>query len=345
MASRKEKNLQRRGVINSATTTEAALVEELMQTVQGDSQSKHLAARAQLLADQAKRQKTKEIRASIAKSKLQREKDLEEERVAQAAMKARAAGMAEEAAKRKNEKLSRHYFPQSPLPLEGTVDPATASPVKKKHKNDDALGTVIEIDMDSEEMEESKEEEDQSPSDARTPVQEAVTDEQMIVSPSEPQSILRTKKTMLEAAASGVEPNANPFFAPKTLGSNKEGISPSEFANEVFIKMTITIPPKSKDFVGTDTKWAISQITDWFKQAQTDLAPEHSLILLSYLRTSKLEPEAMKNTKKYLQGTINSVKKYVDQFRVNTQAAGKGNSYPIYAKMRIGTNAFGKDLN
>jgi hypothetical protein len=61
--------------------------------------------------------------------------------------------------------------------------------------------------------------------------------------------------------------------------------------------------------------------------------------------TSKLEPEAMKNTKKYLQGTINSVKKYIDQFRVNTQAAGKGNSYPIYAKMRIGTNAFGKDSN
>jgi hypothetical protein len=39
------------------------------------------------------------------------------------------------------------------------------------------------------------------------------------------------------------------------------------------------------------------------------------------------------------------VKKYVDQFRVNTQAAGKGNSYPIYAKMRIGPNAFGEDLN
>jgi hypothetical protein len=118
-------------------------------------------------------------------------------------MKARAAGMAEEAVKRKNEKSSRHYFPQSPLRSEGTVDPATALPVKKKHKNDDALGTVIEIDMDSEEMEESKEEEDQSPSDARTPVQEAVTDEQMIVSSPEPQSILRTKKMMLKAAALG----------------------------------------------------------------------------------------------------------------------------------------------
>jgi hypothetical protein len=84
LAIHKEKNLQRRGVINSAMTTEAALVEELMQTVQGDSQSKQAAARAQLLADQAKRQKTEEIQASIAKSKLQREKDLEEERAAQA---------------------------------------------------------------------------------------------------------------------------------------------------------------------------------------------------------------------------------------------------------------------
>jgi hypothetical protein len=57
----KEKNLQCSGVINSAMTTEAALMEELMHIVQGDSQSKQAAARAQLLADQAKRQKTEEI--------------------------------------------------------------------------------------------------------------------------------------------------------------------------------------------------------------------------------------------------------------------------------------------
>jgi hypothetical protein len=188
---------------------------------------------------------------------------LEEERVARAAIKARAAGIAKEAAKRKNEKSSRHYFPQFPLRSEGTVDPATSSPIKKKHKNDDALGTVIEIDMDLEE------EEDPSPSVARTPVQEAVADDPMTVSPPEPQSILRKKKMMLEAAALGVEPNANPFPAPKMPGSNKEGIPPSEFVNEVFIEMTFTIPPKPKDFVGTDTKWAISQIMDWFKQSQT----------------------------------------------------------------------------
>jgi hypothetical protein len=47
-------------------------------------------------------------------------------------MKVRAAGMAEEAAKRKNKKSSQHYFPQSPLRSEGTVNPAMASPVKKK---------------------------------------------------------------------------------------------------------------------------------------------------------------------------------------------------------------------
>jgi hypothetical protein len=46
---------------------------------------------------------------------------------------------------------------------------------------------VIEIDMDSDETEE---EEDLSPSDARTPVQEAVADDPMTVSPPEPRSIL-----------------------------------------------------------------------------------------------------------------------------------------------------------
>jgi hypothetical protein len=36
-------------------------MEEQMQTVQGDSQSKQAAAHAQVLADQVKRQNTKEI--------------------------------------------------------------------------------------------------------------------------------------------------------------------------------------------------------------------------------------------------------------------------------------------
>ncbi len=57
-------------------------MEEPMKTVQETSQARQAAACAQMLVDQVKRQETKEIRASIAKSKLQREKDLEEERVA-----------------------------------------------------------------------------------------------------------------------------------------------------------------------------------------------------------------------------------------------------------------------
>jgi len=192
LAIRKEKNLRRRGVTNGAIQTDAELTDELMETVQEESLAKKAASRAQMLADKAKRQKSEEIRAAIAKSKLQRETVLAEELLAREAMKVKAAGIAEEESKRKNgEESSRHYFPQTPLRSEGTVDPATTSPVKKKHKNDDALGTVIEIDMDAEEKEESEEEEDQSPSDARTPVQEAVADDPMIISPPEPQSILR----------------------------------------------------------------------------------------------------------------------------------------------------------
>jgi hypothetical protein len=78
----------------------------------------------------------------------------------------------------------------------------TALLIKKKHKNKAALSTVIEIDMDLEEKEDSEEKEDleemedlvekedQPPSDAATRVQEVATNEPMIVSPLEPQSIL-----------------------------------------------------------------------------------------------------------------------------------------------------------
>jgi hypothetical protein len=114
-----------------------------------------------MLADQAKCQQTDMLfRAAIAKSKLQREKEVEEEVVAREALKARAADRAEDAMKHKNEKSSRHYFPNFPLRSEGTVDLATASPIKKKHKNKAALSTVIEIDMDLEEKEDSEEKED-----------------------------------------------------------------------------------------------------------------------------------------------------------------------------------------
>jgi hypothetical protein len=72
---------------------------------------------------------------------------------------------------------------------------------------------------------------------------------------------------MLKVALTGVVPGTNPFFKAKKAGSNKEGIPLVDFANEVFIEPTITVPKKPKDFVGTDTKWAIAQVTSWFSQA------------------------------------------------------------------------------
>jgi hypothetical protein len=92
-------------------------------------------------------------------------------------------------------------------------------------------------------------------------------------------------------------------------------------------------------------KWAIAQVTTWFSQAQKDVGPTISLILLNYVKSRKMEPEAMKDTKKYLCGTIISVKKYVDQFQVNTKAAGKGNPYQMYLKLWASTNVFREDLN
>jgi hypothetical protein len=117
--------------------------------------------------------------------------------------------------------------------------------------------------------------------------------------------------------------------------------------NKVFIETTVTVLPtcKPKDFVGTKTKWAIEQVTDWFTAAQQELVPSISLILLPFFMTSKSETEAIRNTKKLLNSTVNHVKKHVDQFQVTTTAASKGNTYQMYLKMHIGTNALGKDLN
>ncbi len=89
LAIRKEKNLQRQGVSNGATTTDTELTEEQMKTGQEESRAKKATAHAQMLADQVKRQKTDMLfRATIAKSKLQREKEVEEELVARKALKA-----------------------------------------------------------------------------------------------------------------------------------------------------------------------------------------------------------------------------------------------------------------
>jgi hypothetical protein len=116
LAIHKEKNLQCRGVSNGTTMTDTELMEEQMKTGQEESRAKKAAARAQMLADQAKRQQTDMLfRAAIAKSKLQWEKEVEEEVVAREALKARAADRAKDAMKHKNEKSSRHYFPNFPL--------------------------------------------------------------------------------------------------------------------------------------------------------------------------------------------------------------------------------------
>jgi hypothetical protein len=138
---------------------------------------------------------------------------------------------------------------------------------------------------------------------------------------------------MVEVASDGVTPDTNPFFKPRLPGSNAEGIPQEEFANKVFIKTMVTVPPKPKDFVGTEAKWAIEQVTDWVTAAQQDLVPLVSLILLPFVMTSKSETEAIRYTKKVLNGMVDNVIKHVDQFQVNTTAASKGNTYQMYLKM------------
>jgi hypothetical protein len=54
--------------------------------------------------------------------------------------------------------------------------------------------------------------------------------------------------------------------------------------------------------------------------------------------------EAMKDVVKYLKGTQNTILKHISNFRFNAKMAGEGKSYPMYLKLRIGTNIFGDDL-
>jgi hypothetical protein len=158
--------------------------------------------------------------------------------------------------------------------------------------------------------------------------------ETTIVYPPATVSILRNKKkSMAEVALDSVTPSTNPFFKPRSPGLNVEGILPEEFVNKVFIETTIMVLLKPKDFVSTEMKWAIAQVTDWFSNAQQDLVPSVSLILLPFVMTSKLEPEAMQNMKKLLNGMVNNVKKHVDQFCVNAAAVSKGNTYQMYLKI------------
>jgi hypothetical protein len=91
-------------------------------------------------------------------------------------------------------------------------------------------------------------------------------------------------------------------------------------------------------------KWALQQFSDWFTEAQEQLEPEVSLILLVHRMSHCLKPEAMKDVVKYLKGMQNTISKHVSNFRVNTKMAGEGKSYPMYLKLRIGTNVFGDNL-
>ena len=128
----------------------------------------------------------------------------------------------------------------------------------------------------------------------------------------EPNSILRTSRpSMLEKAKEGVEEGVSPFFAPVNSGRNKEGIPPADYSSVVFIEPTIMVPPKPNTFKGTDMKWALQQFSDWFTEAQEQLGPEVSLILLVHRMSHRLEPEAMKDVVKYLKGTQNTISKHV----------------------------------
>lgn len=347
LAARQERNRRRFQPEGDATMSDATTKQDELTAEQTKAREENLAkkaaARAKMLQDKEARKHREMLLTAVANNKLQRERDVAKGKIARAEYLANQALMAEEESKRKHEH-SRNDSPVSPIRGANIVDLETASPIKKRQKNDDVMDTVIEIGTEDEEEETTEESEIAAKPAKDTPLQEAAETEEGIVAPPDPKSILRKKKSMLDAASKDVVPGTNPFFKPKTPGSNKEGIPPAEFANEVFIEATVTVPKKPVDFVGTDTKWAIAQITKFISQAQKDLAPLISFILLVYVRSSKMEPEAMKDTKKYLTGTINSVKKYADQFRVNTKAAGKGNEYQMYLKLRVGTNAFGEDL-
>jgi hypothetical protein len=69
-----------------------------------------------------------------------------------------------------------------------------------------------------------------------------------------------------------------------------------------------------------------------------------SLILLFYIGSSSIEPEAIRDVMKHLMGTANANSKYVYNFWPNNKAFSKGDSYKMYCKICVGTNIFGEDL-
>lgn len=296
----------------------------------------------QMRKDRKDRKTAKQVAHREWEAKRIRDQQIIDNNEAKAKMEEREAAIAEEY-KRKHT-YPTGYFPDSRLMPQDRVDPATSSPLRKKPKGDgtqdppDDSGTVYIIDELEQEAVAARE---------AAVEQEAAAANNSVVTPVPPPSIL--KKTMLQAAAAGIpprrpSPEADAYFQPRNGSTNRERIPPSEFANKVFIETTIMVTKKPADFVGTDMKWALHCFTTFFSQAQEDLGTTVSLILLSYFMSSATEPEAIKNTKKMLNGTANKIKKHAHQFRVNTKEAGKGRDYPMYIKCRIGTNVFGEDL-
>jgi hypothetical protein len=159
---------------------------------------------------------------------------------------------------------------QAPVFDKKAKDPMTSSPLKKKQRGDGIRFQEKEVNDESLLSAES--------SEAETFKVVPPPAEQNIVAPK---PILRTSRpSMLQKAKEGIEEGVSPFFAPGNSGQNKEGIPPADYSSIIFIEPTIMVPPKPNTFKGTDMKWALQQFSDWFTEAQEQLEPEVSLILL-----------------------------------------------------------------
>jgi hypothetical protein len=107
----------------------------------------------------------------------------------------------------------------------------------------------------------------------------------------------------------------------------------------VFLEVTINVPPKAEDFLGMALKWSLLQFTEWWNQVHEDLCETVSLILLFYIGSSIIEPEAIHDMTKH------TISKYVYNFWPNNKAFSKGYSYQMYCKIWVSTNVLGRICN
>jgi hypothetical protein len=323
--------------------------QDIMTIIEETSQSSN---KEQELAEKQareKEQKRTELRAALEREKAttakqqaatkvaqeEKTKHVEEMAVTKEAEEMVAVNSNKEMAKRKvTHESTEEFVPGPRIRLNKMKDRMTLSPLKKKQ-----CSNSIQF--------QDKEVNDESLSSAESSELETF---KVVPPPAEksivaPKPILCTSRpSMLEKAKEGIEEGVSPFFAPGNSGQNKEGIPPADYSSVVFIEPTIMVPPKPNTFKGTDMKWALQQFSDWFTEAQEQLEPEGSLILLVHRMLHRLEPEAMKDVVKYLKGMQNTISKHVSNFWVNTKMAGEGKSYPMYLKLRIDTNVFGDKL-